>query len=168
MELEGAQPTPIRNFSGFIQDIDTFWPPGIDRVGSIGHGIHAERNWEMESFDEIVGDGHALLKRLRLRVAHTLVEIGGHLPLVQRMGFADVDREKLGAVFVILIELSEVAYLAAKRRSGVASKNQDKRAPADAIPNRKSRLAIESDQFDVGSRIANAQIAAVPVRQRVP
>jgi hypothetical protein len=39
------------------------------------------------------------------------------------MGFADVDGEKLGAVFVIVVELGEVAYLAAKRRSGVAAKD---------------------------------------------
>jgi hypothetical protein len=84
------------------------------------------------------------------------------------MGFADVHGEEVGAVFVIVVEFGEVAYLAAKRRSGVASKNENERAPADAITKRKSRLPIESDQFDVRRSIADAQIAAVPVRQRVP
>jgi hypothetical protein len=84
------------------------------------------------------------------------------------MGFADVDGEKLGAILVIVVELGKVAYLAAKRWSGVAAKDEDERAPADAIAQRESRLAIKTDQFDVGCGIADAQIAAMPVRERVP
>lgn len=75
MELERSQPAAIYDFSGFIEDINALRPAGIDGVGSIGHGIHAERNWKMESLNEIVGDGHALLERLRLRVADSLIDI---------------------------------------------------------------------------------------------
>ena len=75
MELERAQAAAIYDFSGFIEDVHAFWPAGINRVGSVGHGIHPERNWKMKSLDEIVGDGHALFQRLRLRVTDALIEI---------------------------------------------------------------------------------------------
>src|SRR4029077_377693 len=84
------------------------------------------------------------------------------------MGLADVNSQELCAVFVIVIELGEVAYLAAKRRSGVTPEYKHKRAPASAITKRKPRLAIERDQFHVGCWIPDAQVATMPVRQRVP
>jgi hypothetical protein len=39
------------------------------------------------------------------------------------MRFADVDGEKIGAVFVIVVDFDEVNYLAAEGRSGVAAEN---------------------------------------------
>src|SRR4029077_15940986 len=75
MKLKRSQTAAIHDFSGFVQDVNALRPAGINGVGIVGHGIHAERNGEMESLDEIVGDGHALLERLRLRVADTLIEI---------------------------------------------------------------------------------------------
>src|ERR1700674_1237726 len=83
------------------------------------------------------------------------------------MSLTDIHGQKISAVFVIVVEFCEVAYLAAERRSGVTSENQDQRAPNDAVAESESRLAVESDQFDVGRRIADAQIAAMPARQRV-
>jgi hypothetical protein len=81
--------------------------------------------------------------------------------------FANVNGEEFSTVFVIIVEFGKVTYLAAKGRSGVASKNEDERALPNAVMKSKSRLAIESDEFDVGRLIASSQIAPMPVRKRV-
>jgi hypothetical protein len=77
----------------------------------------------MEALDEIVGDGDALRQSLRLRIANVFVHIAFHLPFVLRMGFAYVNGQKIRASLVIVVEIYEVAYLAAKGRSGVAAKD---------------------------------------------
>src|SRR5271156_1608077 len=83
------------------------------------------------------------------------------------MGFADVHGQKIGAVLVIVVEFCEVAYLAAKRRSGVAAEDEDQRALAEAIAESESRLAIERNQLDIGRLVADAQVSLMPTRQRV-
>jgi len=83
------------------------------------------------------------------------------------MRFADVNGQKIRASFVIVVKIYEVAYLAAKGRSGVAAKNQDKRALADAIAKTKFRLPIEAHQRDIRSAVADVKVAAMPLRQRV-
>jgi 2-polyprenyl-6-methoxyphenol hydroxylase-like FAD-dependent oxidoreductase len=83
------------------------------------------------------------------------------------MRFADVNGQKIRASFVIVIKIYEVAYLAAERWSGVTAKNQDERALADAIAEMELSLAIEAHQRDVRSAIADVEVAAMPLRQRV-
>jgi hypothetical protein len=83
------------------------------------------------------------------------------------MGFADVNGQKIRASLVIVVEIYEVAYLAAKGRSGVAAENQNERALADAIAETELRLAIEVHQRDIRSAVADVQVAAMPLRQRV-
>jgi hypothetical protein len=83
------------------------------------------------------------------------------------MRFADVNGQKIRPSFVIVIKIYEVAYLAAKGRSGVAAKNQNEWALADAIAEMKFRLAIEAHQRDVRSAVADVEVAAMPLRQRV-
>ena len=131
------------------------------------HVIHAKWQREMEALDEIVGDGNALRQSLRLRIANVFVHVAFHLPFVLRMRFADVNGQKIRPSFVIVIEIYEVAYLAAKGRSGVAAKNQNEWALADAIAEMKFRLAIEAHQRDVRSAVADVEVAAMPLRQRV-
>src|SRR5580704_864657 len=121
----------------------------------------------MEALDEVVGDGNPLHQSLRLRVANVFVHVAFHLPFVLRMGFADVNGQKIRASFVIVIKIYEVAYLAAEGRSGVAAKNQNERALADAIAKVEFRLPIEAHQRDVRSAVANVEVAAMPLRQRV-
>ncbi len=123
MIVEGAEPAAISDFPRFIDDVDALGPPSIREICGIAHVVDAKRKREVEPPREIVGDGYALRQRLRLRVANTLVHVGLHLPFVLRVRLADVNGQKLGAVFVIVVEIYEVAYLAAERRSGVTSEN---------------------------------------------
>ena len=83
------------------------------------------------------------------------------------MGFADVNGQKIRASFVVVIKIYEVAYLAAEGRSGVAAKDQNQRALADAFAEMEFRLAIEAHQRDVWSAVADVEVAAMPLRKRV-
>src|SRR6202161_4304128 len=65
----------------------------------------------------------ALRQRLRLGVANAFVHISFHLPFVLRMRFAYINCQKVRLSLVIVIEIAEVAYLAARyscRRPGQA------------------------------------------------
>ena len=75
MKVERAEPAAIDDFSGFIEDINALRPAGIEGVGGVGHGIHTERNREVESQGEIIGDGHALGERFWLRVTDAFIHI---------------------------------------------------------------------------------------------
>ena len=167
MVIKWPQPAAVNDFPRLIDNVDTLGPAPVGEVGGFVHVVHAEGQREMEALDEIVGDGHALGQSLRLRVANVFVHIAFHLPFVLRMRFADVNGQKIRASFVIVVKIYEVAYLAAKGRSGVAAEDQNERALADAIAEMELRLAIEAHQRDVRSAVADVKVAAMPLRQRV-
>ncbi len=144
MVIKRPQPAAVNDFPRLIDDVYTLGPASVGEVGGFVHVVHAEGQREMEALDEIVGDRNALRQSLRLRVANVFVHIAFHLPFVLRMRFADVNGQKIRASFVIVVEIYEVAYLAAKGRSGVAAKNQNERALADTIAEMELRLAIEA------------------------
>jgi hypothetical protein len=58
------------------------------------------------------------------------------------MGFAHIDRQKIDMIFVIVINLNNVANLAAKRWSSKAAKNEHKRPGAGTLSNMKMIHAI--------------------------
>jgi hypothetical protein len=58
------------------------------------------------------------------------------------VGFANVDRQKIRVVFVIVIDLHDVAQLAPEGRSSKATKDQHQRASTGAFMNTKARLAV--------------------------
>ena len=144
MVVKRPQPAAVNDFPRLIDDVYTLGPASVGEVGGFVHVVHAEGQREMEALDEIVGDRNALRQSLRLRIANVFVHVAFHLPFVLRMRFADVNGQKIRASFVIVVEIYEVAYLAAEGRSGVAAKNQNKRALADAIAEMELRLAIEA------------------------
>ena len=133
MIVEWAEAAAIHDFSGLIKDVETLGPCGVGVVRDVEHIVHGEWQRKMESLDEIIGDGDPLHESMRLGIADSLIHVGFHLPFVERMSFADVDGEEIGAVLVIVIERDEVAYLAAEGRSGIAAENEDQRTLADAI-----------------------------------
>ena len=121
----------------------------------------------MEALDEVVGDGDSLREGVRLGVADALIHVGFHLPFIERMSFADIDGEEVGAVLVIVIESDEVAYLAAEGRSGVTSEHQDQRAPADPFAQVKGGLAVEREQAHIRRAVAYMKVSVAPLRKRV-
>src|SRR5439155_26610434 len=110
---------------------------------------------------EIVGDGEALFKRFGLGVADVFLQVGLQLPFVSGMRFADVDREKVGVLFVIVEDLDEVADLATEGRSSEAAEDENERFGAGAFANVKMVRATEREQASVGSGVTDFEIAAV-------
>jgi hypothetical protein len=59
------------------------------------------------------------------------------------MRFANINLQKIGAVFVVIVEIDEVADPATEWRSSVAAENQDERLCTDAIAEMKDGRAVE-------------------------
>ena len=167
MIIERAKSASISDFSRFIDDVNPFGPTSVREIRRIVHVVHAQRKREVEPPCEIVGNRHALRQCLRLGIANTLVHVGFHLPFVLRVRLANINRQKLGAVFVIVVEVYEVAYLAAERWSGVASENENERLLSDSIAEVEYGLPVERQQWHVRCAVSHVQIAAMPLRQRV-
>ena len=127
-----------------IDYIETLWPGGIGIIGGVTHIIDAKGEREAESLREVVGDGYALIERLGLRVAHViaLLEVGLHLPLILRMRFSNVDGQKVGVIFVIVIELHDIAHLATEGRSSKAAKHQHQRPRLGFLAQMETRAAV--------------------------
>ncbi len=165
--MEWSHAAAIGDAGGFVNDIEALGPGCVGVVGSVGHVVDAEGEREIETFGEIVGDGEALFQRFGLGVADVFLEVGLHLPFVGGMRFADVDREKVGVLFVIVEDLDDVADLATKGRSSEAAEDEDERFGAGAFANVKMVRAAEREEASVGSGVADFEIAAVHVGQGV-
>ena len=155
MVIERPDSSAIHDLPLLVDDVNPLRPRRIGVIGDVVHIVYREGHREMESLDEIVGDSHALLGGMRLRVAHALIHIRFHLPLIQRVRFTNVNREKIRAILVIVVEIDEVAYLAPKRRSGIAAEYQHQRALADAIAQMKSGLPIQRQQAHIRRGVAD-------------
>jgi hypothetical protein len=167
MIVERAQASAINDFPGFVNNVEAFRPCCIGVIGNVVHVVHGKRQGKMETPDEVVGDGDSLREGVRLGVADVLIHVGLHLPFIERMSLANIDGEEVGAVLVIVIECDEVAYLAAERRSGVASEDEDQWALADPFSQVKAGLAIEREQPHVRRAVADMKIAIAPLRECV-
>jgi len=153
MVVKGPESATIRNHSRFIDDVNALGPSAVGQVRGFLHIIHAKRQREVETPDEIVGDGRALDQSPRLRVANAFVYVAFHLPFVLRMGFAYIDGQKVRLRLVMVVEIYEVAYLATKWRSGIASKNENQRTLPDTIAQMKCCAAIEIHKPNVGGAV---------------
>jgi hypothetical protein len=164
MVIERAQPAAIHNFPRFINDIDPFRPAAIRVIGGIIHRVYRDGNRIMEARHEIIGDGDALRKCSWLHVANILIDVRLHLPFILRMRFANVHGQKLGAIFIVVVNLDEISNLAAEGRSSVAAENHDERTLADALVQIKRGASIERKYARIRCAVANMQIALMPLR----
>jgi hypothetical protein len=165
--MEGSHAAAIGDATGFVDYVEALGPRGIGVVGGVIDVVDAEGDWVVETLDEIVRDGYALRQSFRLCIANVILYVRLHLPLVGRMGFADIHREEVGVIFVIVVNLHHVTDVAAKGRSSVAAKNDYKRASASAFANVEVISAVESEESSVRSIIADFERAAVHVRQGI-
>jgi hypothetical protein len=83
------------------------------------------------------------------------------------MGFADVDGEEIGTVFIVVVDLRDVANLATERRSSKAAEDEDEWLAFGTFADVKAGGSVERDESGVGRVAANLEIAAVHVRQGV-
>src|ERR1700674_1192489 len=122
--LEWPHAAAIGDPPALVDYVNPLRPRGVRVIGCVVHVIDTKWQWKLESLDEIVCDGHTLLQCFRLRVADVVLHVGLHLPFVGRMGLAHVHRQKIRMVFVITVDLNDVADLATKRRSSETPKNK--------------------------------------------
>src|SRR5258707_9379601 len=83
------------------------------------------------------------------------------------MRFANVNGQKVRMLLVILINLNDVAHLAAKWRSSETPKHQHQRPLMRALADVETADTIQRDDPRVGRIAAHFQRAAMHVRQRV-
>ena len=168
--FEGAVAAFVRDTALLVEDIEALGPGGVGVIGGVVHFVDAEGDGIFEALGEIVGDGDALLERFRLGVADVVFVffIRFHLPLVERMRFADVDGEEIGAVLVVVVDLRDVTNLAAEGRSSETAEDENERFAFGAFANMKARGAIERDKSCIWRVAADLQIASMHVRQSVP
>src|SRR6266700_7931219 len=83
------------------------------------------------------------------------------------MRLAHVNGQEIRMLFVILVDLNEVANLAAKGRSSKTAKHQNQRPAAGAFANMKTAGAIKRDDPRIRRVAAHLQRATMHVRQGV-
>jgi hypothetical protein len=165
--MKGAHTAAIGDAAGFVDDVEALGPGGVGVISGVVDVINAESDGIVEAFDEIVGDGDALSERFRLGVADVVLHVGLHLPFVRGMRFADVDGQKIGVIFIVVINLYHVTDVAAKRWSSVTAEDDDEGARAGAFADVEAIGTVESNKSCVGSVVANFEIAPVHVGQGI-
>ena len=153
--MEGAHASAVGDAAGFVYDVEALGPSGVCVVGGVVDVVDAEGDGVLEAFDEIVGDGDALGKSLRLGVADIIFHIGFHLPFVRGVGFADVDGEEIGVLFVVVVNLHHVTDVAAEGRSSVAAEDDYEGASAGAFADVEVIGAVECYEPRVRGVVAN-------------
>jgi hypothetical protein len=83
------------------------------------------------------------------------------------VGFTDIDGEEIGAVFIVVVDLGDIANLATERRSSEAAEDENEWFAVCACADVKARGAIEGDENGVGRVAADLEIASVHMRQGV-
>jgi len=83
------------------------------------------------------------------------------------MSFSDVDREEVGVIFIVVVNLHHVADVAAEGRSSVAAENDDERASASAFADVEVIGAVEGYEPSVGGVITDFEVAAMHMGQGI-
>ncbi len=148
--IERPDSAAVGDVAALVNNVNSFGPCGVCIIGSVAHIIDSERQGEFESLGEIICDHHALLERFRLGVADVVLYVGLHLPLISGMRFAHVNGQKVRALFVILIDLNDVADLAPEGWSSKASKHQYERPVMRSFTDVKTADAIQRDDTRIG------------------
>lgn len=143
--MKGAHAATIGHMALLVDDVEPLRPGGVRIVSGVADVVDAEDGGVVEALDEIVGDGYALGECFWLRVADVVLHVGVHLPLVSGMRFAYVDGEKVGVIFVIVVNLHHVTDVAAERRSSVAAEDDDEWPATSFLADVKMIRAVQSD-----------------------
>jgi len=153
--MERPHAAAVGDVAGFVDDVEALGPRGIGGFGCVVDIVDAEGDRVVEALDEIVGDGDALSEIFRLGVAHIVFHVGFHLPFVRGVGFAHVNREEVGVIFVVVVNLHHVTDVAAEWRSSVAAEDHDERASAGAFADVEAIRPVECDKPRVGGVVSD-------------
>ena len=149
--VERTHSAAVGDVPALINDVQALGPCGVGIVSRVAHVVDAEGQGKLESLCEIIGDRQALLQRFRLRVADVIfiLQIRFHLPFVGGMRFANVDGQKIGVILIVVVNLHDVANLAAERRSSKTPEDQHQRPITCSFADVKTADAIQRDNPSV-------------------
>jgi hypothetical protein len=83
------------------------------------------------------------------------------------VGFANVNSEEIGAVFIVVEDLRDVADLATERWSSETAEDEHERFAFGAFSDVEARGSVKRDESGVGGVAANLEIASVHVGEGV-
>jgi hypothetical protein len=83
------------------------------------------------------------------------------------MRFADVDGQKIRVIFVVVVDLNDVANLATKRRSSKTAEDEHQRFSGNAFANVEMIGTVQRSEARIRSSVAHFEVTAMHVRQRV-
>ena len=129
IELIRSRTAFIVNFL-FIEDVDPLRPRGENVRSRVVHTIYKGGDSQTELFGTEPGCGQALLEGFMLPDANAGLFVGIGLPLVHTVGLSYVDDVKVRRICIIVEKLLKFAGPAAEGGSGVAAKNEHRRAAA--------------------------------------
>jgi len=84
------------------------------------------------------------------------------------MGFANIYGQKIGTLFIVVVDLDDVANLAAEGRSSKTPEDQHERTVVCSFANVEMVYAVQGDNARVRRVAANFQRAAMHVREGIP
>ena len=109
MIIKRSHSAAIRDMAILANNVNPLGPRRISIIRRVIYVIDSKRQGIVETLDEIAGDRHALFQRFWLRVTNVILDVRFHLPLVSGMRFAHVDRQKIRVIFVIVVNLRDIA-----------------------------------------------------------
>jgi hypothetical protein len=165
--MKRTHPATVRDAAGFVDDVEALWPRGVGIVGGVVDVVDTESDGVVEALDEIVCDSYSLGQSFRLGVAHIVLHVGLHLPLVGRVGFTNIHGQKIGVILVVVVNLHHVTDVATEGWSSVAAEDDDKRSSAGALANVEMICTVEVEEAGVGSVVADFERAAMHVGQGI-
>src|SRR5579859_3401209 len=161
MVVKRAHTAAISDVAGFVNHIEALGPSGVGVIRGVRHVVNTKGNSVVVAFRKVVADGDALLERFRLCVADVFLHVRLHLPFIGGMRFANVYGQKVGVIFVIVVDLNNVANLATEGRSSKAAEDEDEWPRGIALANTKMVGAVEGDEARIWGSVADFQVAAV-------
>ena len=77
------------------------------------------------------------------------------MPFIGRVRFANVDGQKIGVIFIVVIDLNNVANLATEGRSSEAAKDKNERLARGTFTNPEMIGAVKSNEPGIGSGVTD-------------
>lgn len=142
----------VRDAALLVNDVEPLGPGGVGVVGGVAHFVDAKGDGIFETLGEIVGDGDALFKSSGLGVADIIFVffVGFHLPLVERVSFTHVDGKEVGAIFIVVVDLRDIADLATEGRSSETAEDENEWLAVGAFADMKASGTVERNESGVG------------------
>jgi hypothetical protein len=145
--VERPHSAAVSDVAALINDVKTLRPGSVGIIRGVAHVVDTEWQGKLESLRKIIRDDQALLQRFWLRVADVIFffQVGFHLPFVGGMSLTNVNRQKIGVLFIILVNLNDVADLATEGRSSKATEDQHERPVMRPFTDMESADAVQRD-----------------------